>query len=432
MALRTGRVLRVSTLLTLLTAALMLLMLIWSKSLNTLPKRSTQEALVSGGVRWSVHAPDTRRAATSARPSLSTNGSVPTEYRRRQLAVAVQQLQRQVGQLRREGRSAAFTGRPVAAADARQLLLLSSWRSGSSFVGKLLASQPLAFYLFEPLKWLASGGSQVPPERRAQALRDALRCNFSALSQPGALVFTVRSPVADAVCARLPDGCRSRELLEQICALHPVRVLKTVRARVHYLEELVRSSPRLTLVLLVRDPRAVVHSRRHSAWCRRKCGSVPLLCQWMSESLRGAAQLERQLPGRVVTTRYEDLTLDVSGGARRLFNSLQIPLTTRTVQFLMEHTGQPQQVAAELLGTQPRHLPLQAISQSRLQKERRNQYSTFRNSSAAAQDWRRTMAYQRVTAVQTECTEALRLIGYRVFSSQSELRNLSVTLETAA
>ena len=372
---------------------------------------------------------------TASPPPSSANSSVSEDCRRRQLELAVQLLQRQATQLAREGHPVTFTGRPVAQSEVRQLLLLSTWRSGSSYVGQLLASQPLAFYVFEPMQWAVSGGKNVKAQRRAQVLREVLSCDFSTIADTEALKFSVRSAVADTVCARLPEGCRSRALLEDMCAMHPVRVVKTVRARVRYLEDLVRASSRLTLVLLVRDPRAVVHSRRRQAsWCRHKCSSVPLLCQWMSEALREAAHLERQLPGRVVTARYEQLTLDAAGGARGLFAALQVPLTRRTLQFLLQHTGQQQQQqqqgAADLPGQQGRLLPPpRNAAARRMEKERRNPYSTYRNSSAAAQDWRRTMRYQLVTSVQQQCSEVLPLMGHRTFKTQAELRNLDVPLD---
>ena len=128
--------------------------------------------------------------------------------------------------------------------------------------------------------------------------------------------------------------------------------------------------------------------------------------------------------------QFEQLARDVAGGTRSLFASLRLPLTESTVQFLLRHTGQEGRVAAELLGPQSRlQLPPQDATARRLKKQKRNPLSTYRNSSRVVQDWRRTMRYSSVKAVQLQCAETLSLMGLRVFETQADLRNLSIPLE---
>ena len=46
-------------------------------------------------------------------------------------------------------------GDPIAAADARHILVLTSWRSGSTFLGDILNHYPGTFYSFEPLHYIS-------------------------------------------------------------------------------------------------------------------------------------------------------------------------------------------------------------------------------------------------------------------------------------
>ncbi|XP_037087934.1 carbohydrate sulfotransferase 3-like [Pollicipes pollicipes] len=257
---------------------------------------------------------------------------------------------------------AAFTGRAVADAAVRKVLVVSTWRSGSSFLGDMLASQPLAFYLFEPLLLLKSAeaatGVVTSAERRVAMLGQLLRCDYSGATKERReleLVHGSSVSIREA-CRRFPDACASRRFLEAACAMHPVRIAKTVRMRMRYLEPLLREEPRLRVVLLVRDPRAVVRSRRRIAWCQNQCASISSLCAWQEESLLEVQQLERQFPGQLLTVRYEELAQSVAHGARRLFAFLGVPLEESSVRFLLQHSGQEREVAEVLLGRPGRPL----------------------------------------------------------------------------
>ena len=66
-------------------------------------------------------------------------------------------------------------------------MLVTTWRSGSTFLGDLIASQPGTFYHYEPLAHLSivqvrSGHLAV---EAVDTLRSLMRCNYSSL---GALI----------------------------------------------------------------------------------------------------------------------------------------------------------------------------------------------------------------------------------------------------
>ena len=64
-------------------------------------------------------------------------------------------------------------------------LLVSSWRSGSSFVGKILSSHPVSLYQYEPLHQygLVRLRSGAVAERAVSLVFSLLHCEYSGLDQ---------------------------------------------------------------------------------------------------------------------------------------------------------------------------------------------------------------------------------------------------------
>lgn len=59
------------------------------------------------------------------------------------------------------------------------ILIVSSWRSGSSMVADLLNHYPGAFYSFEPIQYLAEGRNDYERYPEAPAfLGDTFKCKF--------------------------------------------------------------------------------------------------------------------------------------------------------------------------------------------------------------------------------------------------------------
>ena len=62
-------------------------------------------------------------------------------------------------------------------------LLVSSWRSGSSFLGQILASHPVSFYIYEPLHQLGlvklRDSVNEKAKRSVQLIKDLFTCNYS-------------------------------------------------------------------------------------------------------------------------------------------------------------------------------------------------------------------------------------------------------------
>ena len=65
---------------------------------------------------------------------------------------------------------------------------------------------------------------------------------------------------------------------------------------------------KLKVLLIVRDPRSVMHARLASKWCLESeiCRDESFLCRDMSEDFDQISRLQKDFPNRIGFLRYED------------------------------------------------------------------------------------------------------------------------------
>ncbi|XP_037775531.1 carbohydrate sulfotransferase 3-like [Penaeus monodon] len=231
------------------------------------------------------------------------------------------------------------TARPAAAPEPPKvrhppnvLLLSSMGRSGSSFLGGLLNSQPKSFYIFEPLHRLEAWGLLSDAVAR-ETFTQIVSCNFTGslldglASEPD---FAIRTPSAYSCkhTKKANQTCFDAKKLKQACDKLPIKIIKTIRTRVAWLEPLLRDpKANLLAIHLVRDPRASIISAIEREWNVRP----ERKCRELEDDLLSGLQLDKLLPGRYMTVRYEDLCEDPYKMARVIFSFLgykTLPLST--------------------------------------------------------------------------------------------------------
>ena len=93
------------------------------------------------------------------------------------------------------------------------------------------------------------------------------------------------------------------EFYRAACPLFPIRLIKTVRLRVPYVEGLLQDpeiSSNLRVVMLSRDPRGVMTSRSAVNWCENPhCSDPEFACKDLDNDLEAAARLKRLYPGEI-------------------------------------------------------------------------------------------------------------------------------------
>ena len=95
--------------------------------------------------------------------------------------------------------------------------------------------------------------------------------------------------------------CYSPDIYSKMCQMLPIRLIKTVRLPVNetrklFLDPQLKDS--LKIIVLIRDPRGVIHSRSSMEWCTRKdCNDPFTVCKNLESDILAAYQLKKEFPG---------------------------------------------------------------------------------------------------------------------------------------
>ncbi|KAK4302100.1 hypothetical protein Pmani_025787 [Petrolisthes manimaculis] len=283
-------------------------------------------------------------------------------------------------------------------------LIITTWRSGSTFLGDVLFSHPGTFYHYEPL--LDFGIHQVRNgDNATQAIfniHHLLKCNYSDMEHylnygpKHPWLFNHNSRLW-SYCTSFPDICYQPEFLSPFCRLFPFQSLKAVRLRLHLTTELLKDKTLdVRVLLLVRDPRGTIQSRHHREWCpdNPDCNDPVRLCQDLVDDYKAAIILRTQFPHSIRVIRYEDLAFDTYNTTKDLYNFFRLSYHSSVQKFLNSHT----------------------------KKNIGGASSTFRDSKAAPIHWQQDLSWQEVDSIQRVCSNALRLWGYEIATDENHLR----------
>ena len=318
-----------------------------------------------------------------------------------------------------------------------EFLVATTWRSGSTFLGDLLNHYPGVFYYFEPLHYY----SHMSEEERAEAeeplefLRSLYSCSFTE-SNEGFLKHVAENSFLLAKhnkrlwnsCSHLKHGemiCLSPEYLNQICSLHPIRLIKTVRFRVAKVEKLLQDPAMdLRVVLLVRDPRGVYNSRGSgpvASWCKEKeeCADPTVGCRDLADDIVAAEGLTARYPGKVTLVRYEDLSLSPEQTSRHLLNFVDLPWTEAISNYIDTHTKVD-------------WMRSRLTNVSRQREKALSAHVTAKNSTATAFAWRQELTLARTLDIQRRCSGPMRRLGYSLIHTQRQLDKKELPIAKSA
>ncbi|XP_047473922.1 uncharacterized protein LOC125028568 isoform X1 [Penaeus chinensis] len=281
-----------------------------------------------------------------------------------------------------------------------RILLVTTWRSGSTFLGQVLAHHPAVFQHYEPLS--PQGIKQVRSGRDAiqaqQLLHRLLDCRYEGMDEY--LNYTRAHPedmlghnkiVWDS-CRHGPNtnACYNATFLTQACQMFPIQLVKTVRLRLN-LTQLFLNDERMNLkvVFLVRDPRATMSSRYSSvSWCSDKpdCSSPEVLCSDLEGDLKVATALRHLYPDRFTMLKYEDLASDPQEEIHKLMDFMGLEFSSEIAQYVKETT----------------------------EKDDNSPWSTKRKSSDRISLWKKQLPLQEIHNIQNACESVIKTLGYEM------------------
>ncbi|XP_031141399.1 carbohydrate sulfotransferase 6 [Sander lucioperca] len=329
------------------------------------------------------------------------------------------------------------------------ILLLSSWRSGSSFVGQVFSQHPSVFYLMEPA-WHVWTKLQKPGARALRmAVRDLLRsvfqCDLSvmeaylpeqhnvsslfmwshsrALCSPPACPLTPRNQFSNQTRCFQRCDARGLQAVEDACGTYSHVVLKEVRFfELESLYPLLQDpSLDLRIIHLVRDPRAVVRSREESAKAfvsdnavvleQRSIPAAEVQYQVMQEICRSHVRINERailkpppfLKGRYKMVRYEDVARNPLEEISAMYDFVGLEMTRQLEEWIYR------------------------VTHGKGKGSRKEAFKiTSRNAADVSQAWRTTMPHNKVRRIQEVCKGAMSLLGYRTVNSEKEQKRLDI------
>ncbi|XP_055923815.1 carbohydrate sulfotransferase 5 [Eupeodes corollae] len=274
-------------------------------------------------------------------------------------------------------------------------VVVTTWRSGSTFLGDILNAMPGNFYHYEPLLNFDIRRIRGPPDEKKAIgmLKNLLHCDYSDMGEyleygkEHKYLFEHNERLW-AQCKEYPQFCWKAKFLTPFCKLFPLQSMKVVRLRLALAEQLLEDkSLNVRLLLLVRDPRGTMQSRKHRLWCpgNPDCDEASNLCNDLIDDYKSAEVLIKKYPSRFRTLRYEDLSVNPYEVTLEILQYFGLPFDPMVEEFLDTHTK----------------LNIGGVS------------STFRDSKSAPFHWKNDLSIEEIENIQETCTKAMELWGYR-------------------
>ena len=291
----------------------------------------------------------------------------------------------------------------------RRLMIFTTMRSGSSFVGELFQQNPDFFYMFEPLKIVSldwPGYTALQKEGSAVVNR-LLHCEFELLFHSAYQKFGaeksnfIKRWTKRAFCGKLNENqCRgiTASHLGNLCNENKHVALKTILLN-HVQSILPLLQTGVHVIHLMRDPRGMINSmkRIHFEPLQKRPESyISSLCRRLHLQLNYTEKHMIFKIRRYILLRYEDIALSPINQTHKLYKFLDLKVPKTVTNWIETST--------------------------KVNKTSGKAFSTKRNSSRAAQSWRNTLSWNEVNDIQSrpDCRAVLEALGYTIFRNSKE------------
>ena len=296
----------------------------------------------------------------------------------------------------------------------KRILLVSYRSSGSSFVGNLIQQTNSSFYFYEPFREVVGKDYRYDYNKSLTAL-NAMDNIFSCASDVFTARYWMNGELVNLMSENVAyqNACRrssSKEACNQLgvemqmeCMFAKHVIIKTVRLPMEYVawyyeSNVEQSNNTLAVVYLVRDPHAVMNSRKKRDWCvnNDRCMSTVDLCADMRDDYQVFRDMKAAYPNNFFLATFEELATETDMETRRLFKQLKIPFDVNVKNFIQVHTK----------GAFNRMMP---------EIER----NTIRESEAVATKWKTEMKSDEAFFIDHFCYDVMDEIDYQVHNRKS-------------
>ncbi|XP_064484571.1 carbohydrate sulfotransferase 4-like isoform X2 [Ornithodoros turicata] len=287
----------------------------------------------------------------------------------------------------------------------QKIIIVSHFRSGSSFVGRLLESIPGTFYFDEPLRLISRKAARfndsVFQETGSGLLQELFRCAFNThtpldkLHDMQLVPYMNKNKFLRSLCDTRWRLCFRTEVVNSVCLRAKLQVMRVLRLHMSQLHHWVKANADLgpfKVLHVVRDPRGTVASNyRHSTCKVSKCYRYKTLCEHLREDIKSYDRLKRRYPQKTFRIRFEDLALHPFKETPALFDDLNLPLSESVAKYLRSRS-----------------------------KKGRMSHSQHR-SVRSPFHWTKLLSFPSVSRIQKTCADVLNAVGYKMFSRNEEM-----------
>ena len=226
------------------------------------------------------------------------------------------------------GAAVVFKNRHLAVSEPfpRKVLIISSGRSGSSFLGALFRQHKEMFYLFEPMYFTLANPSAYE-SKAFKVLEDLYQCKFTEKLHLNLLLKGYRKKKIACLSGNTTTGqkCLS-EVLKSSCLRSNTLVTKILTPRLPKgglwgIRKILEANKNLRIVHLVREPRRVFASMKGVGWCKPFANCTRKICSTISGNIEHALNYYKDRYKLVV---FYDMILNPSSFVVELYNFLGV------------------------------------------------------------------------------------------------------------
>ena len=201
---------------------------------------------------------------------------------------------------------------PIPSSESRNILIVTRGRSGSSFLGSLIAQYPGTFYSFEPLNWSRIKqitNYEIKTMEQNNLLKQVFKCvpekEYIDIPRTWNLLLKGNFRLHQ-FCDKILENsaaCYMPEVYHSVCPIFPIRLIKTIRLPFEEANTLLMDpeiGKTLKVIFLFRDQRGVLQSMKSKVhWCGpwpRKC-NISTFCKDSQTDVTSALKLKKRYPG---------------------------------------------------------------------------------------------------------------------------------------